>query len=46
VRVEAGRELEPFRSRMGGDDFARAVGAATDRLVRERLRLPVIRVDE
>src|SRR5689334_9203856 len=46
VRVEAGRELEPFRSRMGGDDFARAVSAATDRLVRERLRLPVIRVDE
>jgi hypothetical protein len=46
VRVEAGRELEPFRSRMGADDFARAVSAATDRLVRERLRLPVIRVDE
>jgi hypothetical protein len=46
IRVEAGRELEPFRSRMAGDDFARAVSAATDRLVRERLRLPVIRVDE
>jgi hypothetical protein len=46
VRTEAGRELEPFRARMTGDDFARAVGAATDRIVRERMRLPVIRVDE
>jgi hypothetical protein len=46
VRAEAGRELEPFRSRMPPVAFARASEAATDRLVRERLRLPVIRVDE
>jgi hypothetical protein len=46
VRAEAERELEPFRARMAADAFARAVDAAVDRLVRERGRLPVVRVDE
>jgi hypothetical protein len=46
VRAEAARELEPFRSRMAPDAFTRAADAATDRLIRERVRLPTIRVDE
>jgi hypothetical protein len=46
VRAEAARELDPFRSRMAPDAFARAADAAMDRLIRERARLPTIRVDE
>jgi hypothetical protein len=46
LRTEARRELEPFQSRMPPDALARAVDAATDRLVRERGRLPILRVDD
>lgn len=46
MRAEAVRELEPFRSRMPPETFARAVAAAAERLVRERMRLPTIRIDE
>ncbi len=46
VRAEAARELESFRFRMPRDAYARATEAATDRLIRERARLPIIRVDE
>jgi hypothetical protein len=46
VRAEAARELDPFRARMAPDAFAQAAQAAADRLIRERARLPVIRVDE
>jgi hypothetical protein len=46
VRGEASRELEPFRARMAPEAFARAADAAAERLIRERARLPVIRVDE
>jgi hypothetical protein len=46
VRAEAARELEAFRSRMAPAAFDQAAEAAADRLMRERLRLPTIRVDE
>ncbi len=46
VKAEAARELEPFKARMSPDAFAQAAQAAADRLIRERARLPVIRVDE
>jgi hypothetical protein len=46
VKAEAARELDPFRARMSPDAFAQAAQAAADRLIRERARLPVIRVDE
>jgi hypothetical protein len=46
LRADAARELEPFRSRMPPDAFARAADAATDRLIRARARLPIVRVDE
>jgi hypothetical protein len=46
LRADARRELEPFQSRMSPDALARAVEAATDRLLRERQRLPIIKADE
>jgi hypothetical protein len=42
IEGEAHRELEGFRTRMEPDQFARAHRAAADRLVRERLGLPVV----
>jgi len=46
LRADARRELEPFQSRMSPEALARAVEAATDRLLRERQRLPIIKADE
>lgn len=40
LRAEAGQELSGFRDRMPAGDFARAVEAATTRLLRDRLELP------
>jgi hypothetical protein len=40
IRSEAEQELAAFRGRMPADDFARAVAAATDKLLRERWKLP------
>jgi hypothetical protein len=42
LAAEAQRELAAFRERMSADDYARAVQAATMKLLRERLRLPDI----
>ena len=42
VEHEADEELAPFRLGMPADAFARARGAAIDRLVRDRFRLPTI----
>jgi hypothetical protein len=42
LRRDAAAELEPFRARMSVEAHARAVGAAADRLLRHRLRLPDI----
>jgi hypothetical protein len=42
IAREAEEELAGFRASMAADLFARALGAAVDRLVRERLGLPVI----
>jgi hypothetical protein len=42
LRREADAELAGFRSGMTPEAFARALGAAIDRLVRERFRLPTI----
>jgi hypothetical protein len=39
---EADSELAGFRSSMTDDAFARAREAAVDRLVRERVQLPVL----
>jgi hypothetical protein len=46
ARAEAVRELEPFRSRMSADAYAPGIEAAMDRLIRDRTRLPIVRVDE
>jgi hypothetical protein len=42
---EAELELSPFAARMPGEEYARALAAARDRLLRERLGLPVIALD-
>jgi len=42
LSVEADRELAPFRARMPAEAYAQSRNAAVNRLVRERLRLPVI----
>jgi hypothetical protein len=42
VRREAESELSGFRAGMTADAFARALDAAIDRLVRERVKLPVV----
>jgi hypothetical protein len=42
ITAEAGRELEVFRDRLAADAYERSRGAAIDRLVRERRRLPFI----
>lgn len=40
---DADAEVAPFRDRMAADAYARIRGAAFDRLLRERLGLPVLR---
>lgn len=40
--AEADRELAPFRARMPDQAYAQSRNAAVNRLVRERLRLPVV----
>jgi hypothetical protein len=42
LRREAERDLEPFRSRLSGEMWERAVDATIDRLVRDRFGLPVL----
>ncbi len=42
IESEADREIEPFRDRMAADQFERAHRAIADRLVRERLGLPIV----
>ena len=42
IRREAELELGAFRGRMAAGDFARAVAAATDKLLRDRWKLPDI----
>ena len=46
VEAAARAELSSFRSRLDADAFARAVRANTDRLLRDRLGLPVVRFEE
>ena len=46
VEAAARAELSSFRSRLDADAFARAVRANTDRLLRDRLALPVVRFEE
>jgi len=46
LRAEAGHELEPFRTRLSPEALRAATEAALDRLVRERWRLPSVRLDE
>ena len=42
LRAEADRELAPFRARMPDEAYAQSRHACVNRLVRDRLRLPVI----
>ena len=46
IETAARAELSSFRSRLDADAFARAVNANTDRLLRDRLGLPVVRFEE
>ena len=45
LRVDAERDLEPFRGRMPPAAFQRAVEAGTDRLLRDHFKLPRITFD-
>ena len=45
LRDEAAAELAPFRARMAADAYERSLSACTDRLIRERARLPVLSLD-
>jgi hypothetical protein len=45
LATEADAELAPFRERMPADAYARAHAACVDRLIRDRLSLPVIAYD-
>ena len=45
IRREADDELEPFRGRMPADAYRAAHQRCTDRILRERLALPVLAVD-
>jgi hypothetical protein len=45
LREEAAEQIEPFRERMPEDAYGRAIGAAVDRLLRERERLPTLTFD-
>ena len=40
LRAAAGAELAPWRARMPGEAWAKAISAAADRLLRDRLDLP------
>lgn len=42
LRIEADRELAPFRARMPEDAYVQSRNACVNRLVRDRLHLPVI----
>ncbi len=42
MRDEATEQLRPFRDRMPGDAYERALSAAIDSLLREREKLPVV----
>jgi hypothetical protein len=42
LAAEADTELAPFRTRMPADAYARAHAACIDRLIRDRLSLPVV----
>ena len=42
---DATEELAPYRGRLAGEEWQRAVDATAGRLLRERLRLPVISVE-
>ena len=46
VEGDARAELASFRSRLDPDAYVSAVNASVDRLVRDRLRLPVVRFEE
>ena len=46
VEYDARAELASFRSRLDADAFARAVDASMDRLLRDRIGLPVVRFEE
>ena len=45
VEADARAELASFKSRLDADAFARAVDASMDRLLRDRLGLPVVRFE-
>jgi len=42
---EADAELEPFATRLSSEAFASAHRRCTDRILRERLRLPTLAVE-
>ncbi len=46
VEDDARAELASFESRLDADAYARAVDGSMERLLRERLRLPVVRFEE
>ena len=46
IESDARAELSSFRSRLDARAFARAVDAAADRLLRDRLGLPAVRFEE
>ena len=45
IEQAARAELAPFKTRLAAAPYARALRACTDRLLRERLRLPTVRYD-
>ena len=45
IDVSADRELAPFKARMADAVYAKARAAAAERLLRERFRLPIVRLD-
>jgi hypothetical protein len=45
VRAEAEAELAPFRARMPREAYAQSLEACTNRLIRDRARLPVLTFD-
>ncbi len=45
LRREADAELAPFRSRLSSAAYERSIAACTDRLIRERFRLPTLTLD-
>lgn len=44
IRAEAEAELRPFRSRLTPGDYERSLVACVKRLVRERYRVPVLKL--